>query len=266
MTTSRGDARQAGGGDAGAANSIDLFANDLALARAQIASGLSTLAEGTVLRLITRLEVAGRGSAEQLDLARGLLAETLWRQGRPIAAGAAVQLIRAAGNERKRPMITLIEAEALAAGGNVEAATVLAEKVVAAVGVDEAWRLRGGVASRVPWPLPPSLRAPARRASRPVGLPMPVSFESTPERAAAAQARINLAREAYEADDLVEGDRQLAAALRLDPRLGNEGIAMLETTLGEEPEPDRLLLYGDLLRSAGREAEAEAAVDRAARA
>ncbi len=63
-----------------------------------------------------------------------------------------------------------------------------------------------------------------------------------------------------------EGDRQLAAALRLDPRIGPDGVAILEPTLEGEPPPERLLLYGDLLRAAGREAEATTAFDRAARA
>ena len=243
---------------------VELLPNDLALARAQINSGQSGLAEGTLGRLIARLEASGKGSVDQLDVARALMAEAQWRLGRPVAAGASIGLIRAASPERKRPIISLIEAESLAAAGNTEAAAALAEKLVTAVGVEGAWLLRGGVASRVAWPLPPSLRAPARRMSRPAGLPLPPAFEPTPERAAAAQSRIGLAREAYSEKDLPEGDRQLAAALRLDPRLSTDGIDLLEATLGDESDPDRLLLYGDLLRAAGREAEAEAAVDRAA--
>jgi len=39
----------------------------------------------------------------------------------------------------------------------------------------------------------------------------------------------------------------------------------MEPTLEAEPPADRLLLYGDLLRAAGREADAVAAFDRAAR-
>jgi hypothetical protein len=265
VTRSRPDGPPPSAGSGGA-STIDLVPNDLALARAQMSSGLATLAEGTASRLIARLAVAGRGSQDQLDAARALLAEALWRQGRPLAAGAAVQQIRASSLERKRPIVKVIEAEALAAAGDADGATAIAEKVVGALGVDEAWRLRGGVASRVAWPLPPSLRAPARRSSRPAGMPLPATFEPTAERAAAARSRIDHAREAYEGTDLVEGDRQLAAALRLDPRLGGEGIGMLEATLGEEPDSDRLLLYGDLLRAAGREAEAEAALDRAASA
>ena len=41
---------------------------------------------------------------------------------------------------------------------------------------------------------------------------------------------------------------------------------ILEATLGTEAPAERLLLYGDLLRAAGREADATVAFDRAARA
>jgi hypothetical protein len=250
---------------AGVPRVVDLLPDQLALARAQLASGLPGLAEGVLVRLISGLEVGGRGGLEELDAARGLLAESLWRQGRPLAAGQAVASIRATSLERRRPLIILIEAEALAASGDADRAARLAERVVSAVGVDEAWRLRGGVASRITWPSPPSLRASTRRAAPPApgGAPMAAP---TPERTAAAHARLDAARRAFAADDGDEGDRQLAAALRLDPRLGPDGAAILEPTLGEEPAAERLLLYGDLLRAAGREDDATIAFDRAARA
>jgi hypothetical protein len=44
------------------------------------------------------------------------------------------------------------------------------------------------------------------------------------------------------------------------------GIALLEPSLGPKPAAERLVLYGDLLRAAGRERDAAAAYDRAARA
>ena len=44
-----------------------------------------------------------------------------------------------------------------------------------------------------------------------------------------------------------------------------EGIALLEPTLDDQSPTERLLLYGDLLRAAGRAAEASAVYDRAAR-
>ena len=53
-------------------------------------------------------------------------------------------------------------------------------------------------------------------------------------------------------------------ALRLDARIATAGIDLLEPELGAEPPPERLLLYGDLLRAAGREVEAQAAYERAA--
>ena len=246
-------------------SSIDLFADDLALARAQINSGLSSLAEGILIRHIARLEVAGRGALEQLDAARALLAEAIWRQGRPVAAGAVVDAIRGASGERKRPIVALIEAEAHAARGDAERATQLAERLVAAIGADETWRLRSGVASRVAWPIPASFRTQARRSADRAGGRASPSVEPTPERQAAAHARLEAARQAYASADRDEGDRQLGAALRLDSRLAGDGIALLETSLEPEPAADRLLLYGDLLRAAGREADADVAFDRAAR-
>ncbi|HET6381474.1 MAG TPA: hypothetical protein VFH63_10665, partial [candidate division Zixibacteria bacterium] len=61
---------------------IDLIPDELALAQAQLASGLPGLAEGVLRRHIGRLEAAGRGALAELDAARALLAEALWRQGR----------------------------------------------------------------------------------------------------------------------------------------------------------------------------------------
>ncbi len=72
------------------------------------------------------------------------------------------------------------------------------------------------------------------------------------------------ARVAYVAGDLQRGDGQMSLALRLDAALAADGIAILEPTLGRKPAAERLLLYGDLLRAAGRETEAQRAYDRAA--
>lgn len=242
---------------------VDLLPDLLALARSQIGSGLYGLAEGVLLRLIAGLEAAGKGGLEELDVARALLAEALWRQGRPLSAGAVVEAIRATSLERRRPIVMLIEAEALAAGGDADRAARLAERVVSTIGVDDAWKLRGGVATRITWPAPASFRPPARRPDGATGIgPVP----PTPERTAAAHARLQSAREAFAAGELDEGDRHLAAALRLDPRTGPDGASILEQTLEAEPLAERLLLYGDLLRAAGREADAATAFDRAARA
>jgi hypothetical protein len=128
---------------------VDLLPDELALARAQLTSGLYGLAEGVLVRLIGGLEAAGKGGLEELDGARALLAEALWRQGRPLAAGTAIEAIRSTSLERRRPVVMLIEAEAVAASGDAERAARLAERVVSAIGVDEAWKLRGGVASRI---------------------------------------------------------------------------------------------------------------------
>ncbi|HET8586277.1 MAG TPA: hypothetical protein VFM74_00225 [Candidatus Limnocylindria bacterium] len=243
---------------------IDLLPDDLALARSQLASGLAVLAEATLRRLIARLELEGPGALDEIDAARPLLAEALWRQGRPVAAGAAAAGIRSSSLERRRPLVMLIEAEAAAAGGQPDRASALMERVLNAVGVDEAWRLRAGVPSRLGWPLPASLRPSARRPAATPNVAAP--SEPAPERAAAAHARLEAARRAYGVGEQERGDRELSVALRLDPRVAPEGVALIEPTLGPAPTPGRLLLYGDLLRAAGRIAESSAAYDRAARA
>ncbi|MDP9270137.1 MAG: hypothetical protein M3P14_04060, partial [Chloroflexota bacterium] len=161
-----------------------------------------------------------------------------------------------------------IEAEALAATGQQDAASRLMERIVDEVGVDEAWRLRGGVPSRLPWPLPPSLRArrPAEVAAARRGMESAATPTSVdPERTAGAHAHLEAARLAYGAADPDRGDRELMVALRLDPRIAPEGVALLEPTLESEAATERLLLYGDLLRAAGRGPEASAVYDRAAR-
>jgi hypothetical protein len=245
---------------------IDLIPDELALARAQIGSGLYGLAEGVLLRLIAGLEAAGKGGLEELDGARALLGEALWRQGRPLAAGVAIDGIRSSSIERRRPMVMLIEAESVAAAGDPDRAARLAERVVSTIGVDEAWKLRGGVATRITWPAPSSFRSPARRSEGAGSLAEAAPAPPTPERTAAAHTRLEAARRAFADGKLDEGDRQLAAALRLDPRIGPEGAVLLEPSLGGEAPAERLLLYGDLLRAAGREADATVAFDRAARA
>src|SRR5205807_5210641 len=121
---------------------LDLVADELSLARAQIASGLSALAEAVLVRRIAQLHAQGDVALDELDAARALLAEALWRQGRPIAAGAAAGRIRSGSLERRRPLVMLIEAEALAATGQLDTATRLMERIVEEVGIDDAWRLR----------------------------------------------------------------------------------------------------------------------------
>jgi len=247
---------------------IDLMPDELALAHSQMASGLLGLAEAVLVRRVAQLQAQGGVALDELDVARALLAEALWRQGRPIAAGGVAGRIRASSIERRRPLIMVVEAEALAATGQSEAAAGLMSRIIDEIGVDEAWRLRGGVASRLPWPVPPSLRArrPAEVAAARRGMdPSAVSTSADPERTAAAHARLEAARLAYGAGDAERGDRELMVALRLDTRIGPEGLALLEPTLEIEAPTERLLLYGDLLRAAGRGPEASAVYDRAAR-
>ena len=242
---------------------LDLVADELSLARAQLASGLSPLAEAVLVRRIAQLHAQGDVALDELDAARALLAEALWRQGRPIAAGAAAGRIRAASLERRRPLVMVIEAEALAATGQLEAATRLMERIIEEVGVDDAWRLRSGVASRLPWPTPASLRP--RRPVEPIAAGSEAAATADPSRTAAAHVRLEAARQGYLANDAERGDRELMVALRLDLRIAPEGIALLEPTLDDQSATERLLLYGDLLRAAGRAAEASAVYDRAAR-
>lgn len=241
---------------------IDLIPDDISLARSQMASGLAPLAEATLRRRIARLELEGPAAIEEIDVARGLLAEALWRQQRPRAAGAALEAIRGSSLERRRPLLMLIEAEAAAASGQPDRAAALMERVLGAVGVDEAWRLRAGISTRLGWPLPASLRPQTRRSTT----ASPVNTEPEPGRTAEAHARLEGARQAYAAHSDDFGDRELGVALRLDPRIAPEGVALIEPTLGEEPPAGRLLLYGDLLRAAGRHADSSVAYDRAARA
>jgi hypothetical protein len=159
------------------------------------------------------------------------------------------------------------------------------ERVLGAVGVDAAWRLRAGAPTRLAWPLPGELEPDRHPPSRPPWAPEPIPatrsgpaipqrapqrrpiFDAVPvERTAASRARMETARSAYEAGDHAVGDSEVSLALRMDPAMSIEALRLIEPTLGDQPGHDRLLLYGDLLRAAGRQAEAAEAYDRAAEA
>jgi hypothetical protein len=226
---------------------IDLVPDQLSLARAQMDAAQYVVVEGTLRRRIATLEATGR-NPEELDAARALLAEALWRSGRPAAAYEAVTAVRPRGVERRRTITMMVEAEGLAAIGEQRQAEGLLERVVNAVGGDEAWRLRRGAPSRLEWPSP-------SWAGRSSGGP-----DASP-----AEDHLGAAAVAYGAGDLAAGDRELALALRRDPQMASAGIALLEPGLGAQPSAERLVLYGDLLRAAGRERDAAAAYDRAAR-
>jgi tetratricopeptide (TPR) repeat protein len=227
---------------------IDLVPDQLALARAQMDAGQYGVVEGTLRRRIATLEATGR-NPEELDAARALLAEALWRSGRPAAAYDAVTAVRPRGVERRRSITMMVEAEGLAAIGEMRQAEGLLERVVNSVGADEAWRLRRGAPSRLEWPNP-SWAGPSAAAGP----------ETSP-----AEDRLGAAAIAYGENDLATGDRELTLALRRDLRIAAAGIVLLEPSLGSQPSAERLVLYGDLLRAAGREREAAAAYDRAAR-
>ena len=252
---------------------IDVLTDELSLARAQIASGLAGLAEGTLRRRLARLEADGVLADDEVDALRVLLAEALWRQQRPAAARAALDGVRAASPQRRLPIAMLIEAETLAAAGEADRAAGAQERLLAAVGPEAAFELLGGVPGRLAWPLPAGLRPEPTRAPRPPWSPAPVAAEARPEpepeppddeRVAAGRVRMEEARVAYVAGDRDRGDAEMSIAVRLDPALAADGVGILEPTLGRQPSAERLLLYGDLLRAAGRDAEAAKAYDRAA--
>jgi hypothetical protein len=244
--------------------------DELTLARSQLDAGLAPLAEGTVRRRLARLEADGAGVTDESDALRVLLAEALWRQGRPVAARQALDGTRPSSPQRRLPLAMIVEAEALAAAGESDRAAGTVERVVGAVGVDETWELRAGVSGRAVWPMPAMLVAAEPRAPRPPWSAGPTHAPNAPaeppddERIAAGRARLEEARVLYIAGDRGRGDAEMSIAVRLDPSLAADGVTILEPTLGSQPAPERLLLYGDLLRAAGREVEAAEAYDRAA--
>jgi predicted negative regulator of RcsB-dependent stress response len=250
---------------------IDLLPDELSLARAQLDAGQAGLAEGTLRHRIAFREADGASGDDELDALRALLAESLWRQGRLMAARTALEAIRPSSPQRRLPIVTMIEAEALAAAGEPDRATGALERVIAAVGVDEAHALRAGVTGRLSWPLPSELRPQPAQPPRPPWTtrsdetqPEPSPLEGDDARAEAARSRLEEARVAFVAGDLARGDAEMSIAVRLDPGLAADGVEILEPTLGRQPAAERLLLYGDLLRAAGRRVEADQAYDRAA--
>lgn len=245
---------------------IDLLGDELTLARAQIEAGQLGLAEGTIRRRLAWREAEGIGTDDEADALRAALAESLWRQHRPAAARAAVDAIRASSPQRRLPMTLMVEAEALAAAGEPDRAAGAMERVIGAIGVDAAFELGRGVPGRLRWPLPSELAPVVQRAAQaPWAVAADSEAEPVPEsRTAGARSRMEDARVAYVAGDLERGDAEMSIAVRLDRALASDGVAILEPTLGAQPASERLLLYGDLLRAAGREVEANQAFDRAA--
>lgn len=247
---------------------VDLVPDEMTLARAQIDAGLPGLAEGTVRRRLAWLESEGVGMTDESDALRVLLAEALWRQQRPIAARHALDAVRPSGPQRRLPIALIVEADALAASGEADRAAGAMERVIDAVGVDEAFALQAGMPGRLRWPAPRELIEPERPAARPPwSPPTAVARGADPgddEASGAGRSRLEEARVLYVAGRLSDGDPQLSIAVRLDPGLAADAVAILEPTLGAQPAPERLLLYGDLLRAAGREVEANEAYDRAA--
>lgn len=247
---------------------IDLLVDEMALARAQLDAGQPGLAEGTLRQRIAQREAQQPSADQELDALRTLLAEALWRQGRLASARASLDAVSAGSPQRRLPIASLIEAEALAAAGEPDRAVGALERVISAIGVERANELRGGVTGRLTWPLPAELQPVPARPPRPPWTDRPVEPDvpspAGDERTASALRRLEEARAAYVAGDLGRGDSEMSIAVRVDPSLASDGIAILEPTLGSQPAAERLLLYGDLLRAAGRQVEANQAYDRAA--
>ncbi|MBW3613518.1 MAG: hypothetical protein KY392_06630 [Chloroflexi bacterium] len=248
---------------------IDVIADELTLARAQLDAGLPALAEGTLLRRLSWLDADGAGPSDEGDALRALLAEALWRQGRPAAARRTIEAIRPSSPQRRLPITGVIEADVLAAAGERDRAAGAMERVIDAIGADAAFEIRGGMPGPLSWPLPAELRAEPARPSRPPWAQPPASDpdEPTPaddQRIAVARGRMEEARVAYVAGDLERGDMEMSIAVRLEPGLAGDGVSIIEPTLGARPSAERLLLYGDLLRAAGRRAEADEAFGSAA--
>ena len=250
-------------------HTVDLVSDELTLARSQLDSGQPALAEGTVRHRIAVREADDTTGDDELDALRVLLAEALWRQGRLVGAHAALDAVRPGSPQRRLPLALLIEAEALAAAGEPDRAAGALERVISVVGVDEAYALRAGIPGRLTWPLPAELLPSPTRAARPPWSPAadegePATPAEEDARTAAARVRLEEARVAYVAGAVERGDAEMSIAVRLDPELAADGVTIMEPTLGGQPGQERLLLYGDLLRSAGRRVEAERAYDRAA--
>ena len=177
-----------------------------------------------------------------------------------LAGATVIDTIRAGSLERRRPIVLLVEAEAMAAAGDPDRADALMERVIESVGIDEAWRLRGGVPSRLAWPMPASMRPTPRRPSPTFGGPATTTAPTRrrpsgrpPPRPAGGRAA-GLQRRPRGRGRPRAGPRPAARRAR-----GGGGRDLAEPTLGPQPPPDRLLLYGDLLRAAGRTQEASEA-------
>lgn len=249
-----------------AATDADLLPDERALARAQLDSGLPLLAETTLRARIAVLGGPEARPSDELDDVRMLLAEALWRQSRPLEAGVVLGAIRSTSDIRRQPLALMIEADAAASGGHGERARSLVDRVLTAVGAEEAWLLRAGVPSLLEWPSPFAAPAP-RVAATPASPPHTSTMEAvevSAARTAAAHARLEAARAAFTAGDTATGEQELSLALRLDGTIAAAGLELLESMAERTSDRGTIMLFGDLLAAAGRMDEANAAYDRAA--
>ena len=69
---------------------VEIVPDELALARAQLGSGLAAVAEGTLRRQIARLEAAGRDADDELEAARAAHRRVAVVEGTPRGLGRGV--------------------------------------------------------------------------------------------------------------------------------------------------------------------------------
>jgi hypothetical protein len=247
------------------ATDVDLLSDEVALARSQLAGGLPILAEVTARELLARLVADNPGDATALEPAYAVLAEALWRQQRPVEAGATLEKIRSTSDLRRAPVALMVEADASAAEGDLGRARAIRDRLVAAIGAEAAWLARAGVPAQLEWPDP--FEGVAEHRAPTAAIEVAVAADSSASRtarSAGARARLEAARAAFVAGDAERGEHELGLALRLDVAIAADGIALLESTGDRARDARTLMLYGDLLSAAGRAEDAAAAYDRAA--
>ncbi|MFN2484277.1 MAG: hypothetical protein ABR509_04990 [Candidatus Limnocylindria bacterium] len=242
---------------------IDLLPDEVALARSQLEGGLPLLAETTLRELLSRRDASGSADETALEPVYAVLAEALWRQQRPLEAGAVLAAVRPSSDLRRETVALMVDADAAAAAGDLARARALRDRVISSVGPEAAWLVRAGVPTTLDWPNPFE-GASEPGAQTTAAIEVAVARGPDPERPAAARARIGAARAAFAARDVARGEHELSLALRLDGRIADEGIALLESLPEAARDARTLMLYGDLLAAAGRPDEAAEVYGRAA--
>ena len=245
--------------------------DELSLARAQLAAGLPAWPREPLRRRIAMLEADGTSGDEELDA----LARPAGRGA--LAAGPARRRTRRARRdaavERRSGACPIVHAHRGRGARRVRRARPRRRRAGA--------RHRGGRRGR-------GVRAARRRpGSRSPGRCRASSCPQPARRAAAAWSQAADEPDADAGRRRTRGRRPRACGSRRHasptwPATSSaatarcrspcgwiagspaDGVAIMEPTLGGQPHAERLLLYGDLLRAAGRRVEADRAYDRAA--